>query len=529
MATRALPKLILAAALLAPTVAHAQSTPNLQRGQVPTAGQWNSFFAAKQDVLGFVPVNQAGDTMTGPLITVATSTAAAGVRLPPGTAPTSPVNGDLWTTSAGIFVRVNGVTIGPLGQSLTTGNAGCFVANATGSPAVPACVTLTSALDQAIGTVRGSLVTRGASVWASLSPGAAGGPLVSGGAGADIAYGTRSGNTTAFATAAGVLTNGDCVQFDGSGNIVSAGGPCTTGGGGGTVTAGTINQIAYYATTGTTVSGLATALSVAVGGTNCSVASGTCLDNVAGFNSSGHLVRTGAGAYAFRTLTGTASHLAVTNGSGVGGNPTIDFASAVIFTGAFGTWTYDANSMFIRDQSDNTKRGQFDASAIGTGQTRSYKLPNANGTIAVSASAGVSLDPATGNITPDAATNSEVWSATGGNKLVTAAVINTAGQSVALTDAATIALNMAAGINFSVILGGNRTLGAPTGIQVGRSGCIVVAQDGTGNRTLAYNTIWKFSQGIPPILSTAPGSNDLLCYYVATASFIIATMTLGVQ
>lgn len=43
-------RLILALALLlAPFAAHAQSSPGLSYGQVPTAGQWNSYFAAKQD------------------------------------------------------------------------------------------------------------------------------------------------------------------------------------------------------------------------------------------------------------------------------------------------------------------------------------------------------------------------------------------------------------------------------------------------------------------------------------------------
>jgi hypothetical protein len=39
---------------------------------------------------------------------------SAPVNIPHGTAPSSPVNGDMWTTTAGLFVRVNGVTVGPL-------------------------------------------------------------------------------------------------------------------------------------------------------------------------------------------------------------------------------------------------------------------------------------------------------------------------------------------------------------------------------------------------------------------------------
>lgn len=45
----------------------------------------------------------------------ASTTTRAPLVIPHGTAPTSPANGDIWTTTAGIFVRINGVTIGPLG------------------------------------------------------------------------------------------------------------------------------------------------------------------------------------------------------------------------------------------------------------------------------------------------------------------------------------------------------------------------------------------------------------------------------
>jgi hypothetical protein len=48
--------------------------------------------------------------------TPATTNVRAGLRLPHGTAPASPVNGDMWTTSAGLFSRINGATVGPLRQ-----------------------------------------------------------------------------------------------------------------------------------------------------------------------------------------------------------------------------------------------------------------------------------------------------------------------------------------------------------------------------------------------------------------------------
>lgn len=40
----------------------------------------------------------------------ASTTSNASACLPHGSAPTSPVNGDMWTTTSGLFVRINGVT-----------------------------------------------------------------------------------------------------------------------------------------------------------------------------------------------------------------------------------------------------------------------------------------------------------------------------------------------------------------------------------------------------------------------------------
>jgi hypothetical protein len=40
----------------------------------------------------------------------ASTTVAASLCVPHGTAPTSPVNGDIWTDASGMYVRLNGVT-----------------------------------------------------------------------------------------------------------------------------------------------------------------------------------------------------------------------------------------------------------------------------------------------------------------------------------------------------------------------------------------------------------------------------------
>lgn len=48
------------------------------------------------------------------LTTPAGTTGVSSFRIPHGSAPTSPVDGDIWTTTAGIYVRINGGTVGPL-------------------------------------------------------------------------------------------------------------------------------------------------------------------------------------------------------------------------------------------------------------------------------------------------------------------------------------------------------------------------------------------------------------------------------
>ena len=56
-------------------------------------------------------------TFTGLVLTAASATGGAGFRLPHGAAPTSPTNGDVWTTTSGLYARINGSTVGPLGAS----------------------------------------------------------------------------------------------------------------------------------------------------------------------------------------------------------------------------------------------------------------------------------------------------------------------------------------------------------------------------------------------------------------------------
>jgi hypothetical protein len=98
-----------------------------------------------------------------------------------------------------------------------------------------------------------------------------------------------------------------------------------------------------------------------------------------------------------------------------------------------------------------------------------------------------------------------------------------------LTDGATITPDFDANQNFSVTLGGNRTLANPTNIDAGQTGSIFVVQDGTGSRTLSFGTYWKFAGGTAPTLSTAAGSVDRIDYIVYTTTAIHAVATLNVS
>jgi hypothetical protein len=95
---------------------------------------------------------------------------------------------------------------------------------------------------------------------------------------------------------------------------------------------------------------------------------------------------------------------------------------------------------------------------------------------------------------------------------------------VTVTDAACISVNMALGNNFLVTLGGNRTLKKPANCTVGQGGNIYFIQDGTGSRTLGYNTAWQFVSATVPTLSTGAADVDMLVYNARSSATIDAVV-----
>ena len=99
------------------------------------------------------------------------------------------------------------------------------------------------------------------------------------------------------------------------------------------------------------------------------------------------------------------------------------------------------------------------------------------------------------------------------------------GSITAITDVASITPDFALSNNFSLTLGGNRTLQNPSNLTVGQSGSIFISQDSTGSRTLAFGSQYDFAGGTAPTLSTAASAVDRIDYIVRTTSSIHCVFT----
>ena len=185
--------------------AFAQSSPGLYYGQVPTADQWNSYFASKLDY--------------------------------------NPNGGGL---GQGVVTAYN-LAAGAAASNLGSVGGGCLTGTWATLNVQASCIQSTLG-SGAAGLANFQTLTYGSGL-----------PIFGAGSGA-FTTGTLSGNTQKLITADGTLISGHCPQIDSYGGIVDSGSACNTGGGGsGTVTSGTANQLAYYASTGTSVAGLSSA------------------------------------------------------------------------------------------------------------------------------------------------------------------------------------------------------------------------------------------------------------------------------
>lgn len=197
------------------------------------------------------------------------------------------------------------------------------------------------------------------------------------------AQGTRSGNTTAFATVDGAVTSGQCAVFDASGGLLSI--ACTPSGSG-NVSAGTIGQLAIY--TGTTTVAGATPVQAAaiVNPSRCTdaglvgfVGNGSTANDaawtawVASIPSAGACLQFGAGIYVF---TGTSQTFITLGGGntasvsilGLGSNLTfLKFTNTFVVEGIVIEYTDVIRSNFhLRDMTIETTA---EGAGVGFGVT----------------------------------------------------------------------------------------------------------------------------------------------------------------
>lgn len=140
-----------------------------------------------------------------------------------------------------------------------------------------------------------------------------------------------------------------------------------------------------------------------------------------------------------------------------------------------------ADTFTLADPSDLTKKFRFDGGSVSAGQTRVITIPDADASFLSTASA-------------------QEFTATQNFNATT------------LTDASTVAWDASANQVTSVTLGGNRTLGASTNQVDGGVYVLSVIQDGTGSRTLSFDSNYKFTGGTAPTLTTTASARDVLVF-----------------
>jgi len=149
-------------------------------------------------------VAKAGDTLTGKLIFFTPTTGAASLTLPHGVAPTTLVNGDVWTTTVGQFNRIAGITrrVAYIDSDIsgTASNVTGIVAIANGGTGANDAAEAREKLSAA---TRGnnSDITRLSGLTTAITPAQGGTGLTSPGAAGNVLTSNGSGSWTSSAPA----------------------------------------------------------------------------------------------------------------------------------------------------------------------------------------------------------------------------------------------------------------------------------------------------------------------------------------
>jgi VCBS repeat-containing protein len=219
----------------------------------------------------------------------------------------------------------------------------------------------------------------------------------------------------------------------------------------------------------------------------------------------------------------------------VNGNVAIT-GSARRITGDFSNATVASRVMF----QSNTTNGATNVAAIPNGSSTSSSLQANNAAdpanasqIYLSASATlmqvVSDKTGTGTYLPLTflAGGAESFRVDTTQRLIVQKASN--GALTALTSSAgSIAVNLNLGNNFTHTTTENTTLANPTNMTAGQYGVIVITQGATP-RTMAFGSYWDFQNGTVPALTPTASAVDVIAFYVASATKIIANFLQDVK
>lgn len=174
----------------------------------------------------------------GTIAMVGAATGYPSANIPHGTAPTSPSNGDMWTTTGGLFVRINGATVGPL----SGGSALSFITESS-STSSPNATVYAAALTVSMASTNADLVLspKGTgALLANLPNGGAGGDKR--GASATDWQRSRSASTQVAGATGSTISGGRQNTAAGDDSTVSGGLTNTANGTKSTIGGGSLNS-----------------------------------------------------------------------------------------------------------------------------------------------------------------------------------------------------------------------------------------------------------------------------------------------
>jgi hypothetical protein len=203
---------------------------------------------------------------------------------------------------------------------------------------------------------------------------------------------------------------------------------------------------------------------------------------------------------------------------------------AVTHIAGAGSFTAGAEYSFSFSPRGPAGEGSGDVSSsltltAGAGLTGGGDL-STNRTFDVGAGTGIVANA--NDVAVDKASDANVRAAAS-NKVITSDLLESAAAFVALTDAATVALDWDAGVNFSLQLTTNRALGNPTNGQPGTWRTIYLSSDGGPDALSFGNQYFGPAVADPPADVTTTMNYVLAIYCVTASAFVVSAIPVDVS